>query len=283
MEECKIKVLNEAIVAGKYIYEAFGGNSSITVVDENLRIYLHLNGNKISFDLKKGDHLPKGTIIDIAMNQKKRNFLYVSKEKSKFGYSYTGIGIPVADENGRVVGGITITSSVERLELLNKIGSVLSDISGQTLEGIDTMSDNAVKLSQTIGKLLEITDETKEGLAVIEKVIKMIKGIVDQTKLLALNATIEAARAGDAGRGFAVVAKEIRNLAVTSQDGVDETSKKLLQISKAVEIIAEYISDINNASEYQAAMTEEINSSYTEIDEYIKKIYLLLHEAKEEL
>jgi methyl-accepting chemotaxis protein len=227
--------------------------------------------------------LPKGTIIDIAMNQKKRNFLYVSKEKSKFGYSYTGIGIPVADENGRVVGGITITSSVERLELLNKIGSVLSDISGQTLEGIDTMSNNAVKLSQTIGKLLEITDETKEGLAVIEKVIKMIKGIVDQTKLLALNATIEAARAGDAGRGFAVVAKEIRNLAVTSQDGVDETSKKLLLISKAVEIIAEYISDINNASEYQAAMTEEINSSYTEIDEYIKKIYLLLHEAKEEL
>jgi len=42
----------------------------------------------------------------------------------------------------------------------------------------------------------------------IEKIVGIIKGIANKTKMLALNAAIEAARAGEKGRGFSVVADE---------------------------------------------------------------------------
>ncbi|MFZ7133276.1 MAG: methyl-accepting chemotaxis protein [Eubacteriales bacterium] len=281
MEGCK--TLNEVINAGKYLYEAYGGDSSITVVDRNLKIHLHLNGKKLGFSLNVGDNLPQGTIVDKAMHQNKRIFSYVTKEESKFGYSYTGIGIPIANEKNEIVAGITITSSVEKFDLLNEMGLTLSNISEQTLKGIDEMTVNAVELSETVGSLSNTAEKTKEALLIIEQVINMIKGIVDQTKLLALNATIEAARAGDAGRGFDVVAKEIKKLAVSSQEGVNETSNKLMYIFESIEMINTYIADINNASQNQAAVTEEINSTYIEVDEYIKKIYALIVDAKEEL
>ncbi|MBB3175517.1 methyl-accepting chemotaxis protein [Endobacter medicaginis] len=51
----------------------------------------------------------------------------------------------------------------------------------------------------------------------LDKTVRDIASIADQTQMLALNATIEAARAGDAGRGFAVVASEVKALAASTQ------------------------------------------------------------------
>lgn len=83
-------------------------------------------------------------------------------------------------------------------------------------------------LNQT---LLDLTKNIQETNTYSNK----IKEISEQTNLLALNASIEAARAGDAGKGFSVVAEEIRKLAESTKDTVNNITKNLQNVNTSNE------------------------------------------------
>jgi methyl-accepting chemotaxis protein len=113
----------------------------------------------------------------------------------------------------------------------------------------------------------------------IRKVLNVISGIAQQTKLLALNATIEAASAGDAGRGFAVVAGEVKELAKRTAQATEDISEKVETIQASVQDaigaisnISEVIHRIGSNQSAIAAAVEEQTATTSEIARRVEGI-----------
>ncbi|MCA9163784.1 MAG: methyl-accepting chemotaxis protein [Pirellulaceae bacterium] len=99
---------------------------------------------------------------------------------------------------------------------------------------VDTVLQEAVGSSHELEQVSGRMRVLEEHFTAIDRLIRSVNRIADQTHLLALNANIEAARAGEAGRGFAVVASEVKELANTTKSANQEISETLDRVAEAV-------------------------------------------------
>lgn len=177
----------------------------------------------------------------------------------------------------------TSTNS-EQVEVLAEKGAII----------LEEVSHSIDKISQTSREVECAISEVDQSSIKIGEIIDLITGISAQTNLLALNAAIEAARAGEAGRGFSVVAEEVRKLAEESSDAAkaiddlikdnrmksENTMKSFMEagiminqgVDKVIEAkdnfeniltriksIVPEIEAINQATQKQAGITEEVS------------------------
>ncbi len=187
--------------------------------------------------------------------------------------------------------------------------NTIVNVSGETDDVYQKIESGQLELTaikdlseQTIAASREMQQNMDELFGIIDHISGIISGIGNismQTNLLALNASVEAARAGEAGKGFAVVANEIRELSQETQQltsGMEDFVKNMKEASKksiesangTIQSLSTMsnrirnvwalndesqaaVSRINDSVSSLAAVSEEISSSMTEMQNQLRE------------
>lgn len=220
-----------------------------------------------------------------------------------------------------VIFGTNGLDSADGKNSLEELTNTIIKISGDTEEvyrKIETGQEELTAIRELSARAIDVSTEMRTDMEELFEVINRmndviaeIESISRQTNLLALNAAIEAARAGEAGRGFAVVADEIRSLAEETQrmtgnmgqfvEGIREASQKSSgsttntiealdsmtdRIKNAWEINDEnqrYVSGVNEAVTSLAAVSEELSSTMSEMENQLRSSTDFMREIGDEL
>lgn len=153
----------------------------------------------------------------------------------------------------------TLTAEAEKTDQITSLGEERVTSFKIDVSEIQAFIDD---LNKTLADLTKNIQETNTYS-------NKIKEISEQTNLLALNASIEAARAGEAGKGFSVVAEEIRKLAESTKDTVNNITSNLQKVNNSnettitkMEVSRQKVGHLSDSSEELAAYFQQLREVF---------------------
>jgi len=182
-----------------------------------------------------------------------------------------------------------------------------SEASTESKQTVTQAQNNVQELVEDVSLASDNVNKMASETDGINTILGVIGDIAEQTNLLALNAAIEAARAGEQGRGFAVVADEVRNLASRTKDSTEEIEAALAsllkgsqsvvdsmdstklkcaqtaegagQVAGSLDVMTQFVTDINDlstqiatAAEEQSSVTQELSRNMTAINDIVGEL-----------
>jgi len=133
----------------------------------------------------------------------------------------------------------------------------LEKVVNNTKAGFENLNAISNRLNDVIEKFSQVKEQAsllQNKAKDVTDIVETVEDIAEQTNLLALNASIEASRAGEYGRGFTVVATEIRKLAESSKQAVQN-------INNILKSFVIEIDELVNGIEKQYKILDAENSS----------------------
>lgn len=101
----------------------------------------------------------------------------------------------------------------------------------------------------------------------VDRIVKELGEIEEESEMLAFNSAISAARAGEEGQGFSVVAKEIANLVERSKKASADLGGLISEIQAQTDQIVNLIPENSEVKSGKIALDNIINSTFENLNE----------------
>lgn len=239
-------------------------HDDITVgIYDTEKLIINIPGKTFSLNVSPGDPLVEGDIVTNAIRT--NTVLTDIVPKELFGFPLAARAIPLHDEQGKVIGGIGMGTSLEKANKLFEMAESFSAIVEETTASIEDISQSVTHLADRVTNVTIQMKDVSSSAQQIGKISTVVKEISDQSNMLGLNASIEAARAGEFGKGFSVVADEIRKLATRSKENVDQINGITNNIQELLLRLNDAFSEIHTLTDTQSGSIQEFSATIQEI------------------
>ncbi|SFA78091.1 MULTISPECIES: methyl-accepting chemotaxis protein [unclassified Bacillus (in: firmicutes)] len=262
-------IIESLIKVAPIFQSAIPTDTSITIGNKD-EILAYFPGEKIKLKLEPGMKIKPGTPADDVLKNGKPIRMVIPA--NLHGVEFTANLLPLKDEDGQVIGVLSLGIMHQNEEELLKISNEMTNSLELVNENVGNVSGGAQSLFSLTRDLLQSSEESSKQVEKTKEVITFIKQVADQTNLLGLNAAIEAARAGEYGRGFSVVANEIRKLSQHTRSSTETIQEILENIRKSMESINKMVQKISDVGDVQKDNIKQIHESVEEIQQMSKRL-----------
>lgn len=270
------EVINAFVKIAPLLNELIHDDITVGIYDKE-KLIINIPGKTFALNVNPGDPLVEGDIVTNAIKMNRPLSAILPKEL--FGFPLIARALPLHDDQGKVIGGVGIGTSLEKANKLFEMAESFSAIVEQTAASIEDISESVTRLADRVTDITGQMKDVSSSADQIGQISSVVKGISDQSNLLGLNAAIEAARAGEVGKGFSVVADEIRKLATNSKENVNQINDITENIHGLLVTLNQAFGEINALTDTQSGSIQEFSATIQEISTKAQELAQLAEES----
>ncbi|GGO06353.1 methyl-accepting chemotaxis protein [Saccharibacillus kuerlensis] len=250
-----MNTLDALLLSIPYLKKMTKDDFMVGITDTEKFLY-YAPSTDLDFGLSAGTPIPREDV-----NLKKALAGEMSSTRipaAAYGVEIDAKGIPVFDEDGRVIGALAIAYTLKTEQFLNGFRDEMEEASRSLSDFVSSIAAQSQQLAAATVEIKENSGRAVNDARAVNKVTAFIREISEQSNMLGLNAAIEAARVGELGAGFQIVASEVRKLSVDTKQATQNIEKALNNVQGSIIRMEQEITSVSEASNEQAQLLGEI-------------------------